>query len=248
VTSSADLHTLTGAYAAHALDDPEREAFERHLLQCEACALEVAEFRDTLARLGAAETVAPPPALKARVLARTATVRQLPPPSTPGEAVAGRRGGRRRAWTRLALAACVAAAAGLGGIAVQQYQRAEHAGVRAQQLQTQQARLTALLAAPDVRTATARSGGGSGTVVWSQHLGEAGFLADGLPPLASGTTYELWFDDAGTMRPGGLLTTSSGTVLLDGKIKDAAGIGVTVEPAGGSRHPSGQPLLLLPFS
>ncbi|MFJ7280317.1 anti-sigma factor domain-containing protein [Kitasatospora sp. NPDC098663] len=246
---SADLHTMTGAYAAHALDEPEREAFERHLLQCEACAVEVAEFQATLARLGAAETLMPSPALKARVLAQTATTRQLPPPGTPGEAVAAeRRGGRGRAWTRLALAACVAAAAGLGGIAVQQYQRAEHATVRAQQLQTQQAQLTALLAAPDARTATARSGGGSGTVVWSQHLGQAGFLADGLPALASGTTYELWFNDAGTMRPGGLLAASSGTMLLDGKIKDAVGIGVTVEPAGGSPHPSGQPVLLMPFS
>ncbi|MFE9423720.1 anti-sigma factor domain-containing protein [Kitasatospora sp. NPDC006697] len=239
---------MTGAYAAHALDEPEREAFERHLLLCEACAVEVAEFQDTLARLGAAETVVPPTALKARVLAQAATTRQLPPLSTPGEAIAGRGGGRRRAWSRLALAACVAAATGLGGIAVQQYQRAEHASVRAEQLQTQQAQLTALLAAPDARTATARTGAGTGTVVWSQHLGQAGFLADGLPALASGTTYELWFDDAGTMRPGGLLAASSGTVLLDGKIKDAAGIGVTVEPAGGSQHPSGRPLLLLPFS
>ncbi|MFD5088620.1 zf-HC2 domain-containing protein, partial [Kitasatospora sp. NPDC058406] len=62
MTTGADLHTLTGAYAAHALPDPEREAFEEHLARCASCAQEVAEFATTLARLGAAETVTPAPA------------------------------------------------------------------------------------------------------------------------------------------------------------------------------------------
>ena len=41
---SADLHTLTGAYAADALSGTERLAFERHLDDCPACAQEVREF------------------------------------------------------------------------------------------------------------------------------------------------------------------------------------------------------------
>ncbi|PYC70175.1 anti-sigma factor [Streptomyces tateyamensis] len=248
MTIAADLHTLTGAYAAHALDGPEKRAFEHHLRECEACSVEVREFQETLARFGAAESVAPPPAMKARVLAAAATVRQLPPVTVPAGAEAGVRGRWARTGARLALAASVAAAATLGAVAVQQHQQAEQAGVRATRLQTQQERLTALLSAPDARTSTVRSATATGTVVWAQSRGEAGFLADGLPALAHGTTYELWFDDAGTMRPAGLLPASSGTLLLNGQIHHAAGVGVTVEPAGGSLHPSGQPILLLPFT
>ncbi|HYN16781.1 MAG TPA: zf-HC2 domain-containing protein, partial [Actinomycetes bacterium] len=51
---SADLHTLTGAFAAHALSDTERLAFERHLEACPACAQEVRELQATTARLGSA--------------------------------------------------------------------------------------------------------------------------------------------------------------------------------------------------
>jgi anti-sigma factor RsiW len=42
---SSELHTLTGAYAAAALPEEEREAFERHLRDCAACRQEVRELR-----------------------------------------------------------------------------------------------------------------------------------------------------------------------------------------------------------
>lgn len=74
--STSDLHTLTGAYAAHALDLDEREGFERHLDNCPACALEVAEFTATLARIGAAQAVPVPREFKQRVMASLETTRQ----------------------------------------------------------------------------------------------------------------------------------------------------------------------------
>lgn len=254
MTVGADLHTLTGAYAAHALDGPERDAFERHLAVCEACDQEVRDFAATLARLGAAESVVPPPELRVRVMAGVGSVRQLAPATSAGSAAdgsegAGRRAGRlARRWPKFALAASVALAALFGGIAVQQANRADDAAARAAQLQQQQERFGSLLTAPDARTATATSGTGVGTVVWSESRGQAGFLASGMPELPAGKTYELWFDDAGTMRPAGLLPASDGSLLLQGPIRGAAGVGVTVEPAGGSAHPSGDPVMLLPFS
>ncbi|MCX4751637.1 anti-sigma factor [Kitasatospora sp. NBC_01287] len=248
MTSTADLHTLTGAYAAHALAEAECRAFERHLAQCDACALEVREFSETLARLGAAEVVAPPPELRIRVLAATATTRQLPPLAAAPVAADQERGRRVRRWPRFALAASVAVAAALGGIAVQQHERASGAAARADRLQVEQDRIAGLLTAPDARTSSRPLGSGAGTVIWSQSRGQAGFLAQGLPALAQGRTYELWYDDGGTMRPAGLLPTATGALLLTGPIHGAAGVGVTVEPAGGSARPSGQPVLVLPFS
>ena len=54
MSDRADLHTLTGAYAADALDPVERDAFERHLQECADCRQEVAELRATTARLAGA--------------------------------------------------------------------------------------------------------------------------------------------------------------------------------------------------
>ncbi|MBD0673543.1 anti-sigma factor domain-containing protein [Streptomyces sp. CBMA156] len=246
--SAADLHALTGAYATHALDADESAEFERHLAGCPACSQETAEFAATLARLGAAQAVLPPPALKTRVMAALPTLRQEAPHvvAPPGR----RRGRLARGWPKLALAACLALAVGAGAVAVRQNQRAGQARARAAALQQQQDRLAALLAAPDARSATGHAAGGSGvgTLVWSNSRGQAGFLASGMPAPTEGSTYQLWFDDSGTMRPAGLLPTGGGVLLLTGPLDGARGIGVTVEPAGGSAHPTTAPVMLLSFS
>ncbi|MFC8719047.1 anti-sigma factor domain-containing protein [Kitasatospora sp. NPDC057198] len=244
--NTLDPHTLTGAYATHALGPDERDAFERHLDHCPSCAQETAEFAATLARIGAAEAVTPPAALKDRVLAALPGVRQEAPPVAR---TAPARGRLARHATKFALAACLALALGAGAVAVQQHQEAERARGPAAARDPQQQTDTALLTAPDARTATASTpAGGTGTVVWSTTRGQAGFLATGLPAPGPGRTYQLWYDDAGTMRPAGLLPAGSGTLLLTGPLDGAGGVGVTLEPAGGSAHPSGAPVLLLPFS
>ncbi|MEV6212478.1 anti-sigma factor [Kitasatospora sp. NPDC051914] len=171
--------------------------------------------------------------------------RTKPPAPRPPPA---RRGRFARHWPKFALAASVALAAAFGGLAVEQSRRADEANTRAAQLQAQQAAFGTLLTAPDARTATGTAGNGVGTVVWSQSQGRAGFLASGLPALPEGKTYELWFNDAGTMRPAGLLPASTGYLLMEGPLNGAEGIGVTVEPAGGSATPSGQPVMILPFA
>ena len=65
-----DVHELTPAYALHALDAEEREAFEAHLAQCERCREELAVLGESAAALAwAVESPAPPPALRAQILA-----------------------------------------------------------------------------------------------------------------------------------------------------------------------------------
>ncbi|MCD0485037.1 anti-sigma factor [Streptacidiphilus sp. ASG 303] len=246
-----DLHTLTGAYAVHALDPEERARFEEHLAGCEACAQEVRELGAAAARLGEAEAVSPPPDLRRRVLAEIATVRQMPP-QVPQTGLDERPSGvlprLARQWPRLALAASVAGAAVLGGLAWQFHQDADRADRRAAVARQQQDDFARLMAAPDARTATARTGGASAAVVWSAGANRAAFLTSGLPHLPEGKVYELWYNDAGTMRPAGLLPPGGAARMLDGAVDGAAGIGVTVEPSGGSARPSGQPVLLLPFT
>ncbi|MEU4799628.1 anti-sigma factor [Streptomyces sp. NPDC023327] len=272
MSTTADLHTLTGAYAANALEDAERDRFEEHLALCPSCAQEVRELTATVARLAMASAVAPRRAMKEEVLARIATVRQdvphgEPDPSPAEDAgtgpgtgrAAGRSAGPRRARVareapRWALAACLAAAVAFGGTAIWQHQRAQDAREQAQQVQErageQSRELAEVLAAPDAKSRTGTfDGGARGTVVVSKSRDKAVFVADGMarPPL--GKVYQLWFDDGGTMRPAGLMDPDrpTGAVLMRGEVGDARGMGVTVEPAGGSDEPTSAPVALVAF-
>ncbi|MEU9386390.1 anti-sigma factor [Streptomyces sp. NPDC048279] len=242
---------MTGAYALHALSDDELHAFESHLAGCEPCAQETTELSATAARLGLAAAVTPPTVMREQVLHRISSVRQ----ETPGGSAAGRtaratgvRG--RLLLSRWALAACVAAAAALGGTAVWQHQRAEDALDQARQARQGADGIAAVLAAPDARTRTAALGeGATGTVVVSRGRDKAVFVVSGMGRPAAGKVYQLWFDDAGTMRPAGLMDPgrTDQSVLLAGGVDGASGMGVTVEPAGGSDRPTSAPLALLDF-
>ncbi|MEY7980510.1 anti-sigma factor [Streptomyces pilosus] len=246
---TADPPRLPGAYALHALPDDERDAFERHLSGCEACAEEAAALSATAARLGLGPVVPPPAALRERVLRRITTVRQQSPggPADPGPAP---NRPRVRPLSRWALAACLAAAAALGG-AVWQYERAEDALREARRAERTSGGIAAVLAAPDARTRTVALGDGStGTVVVSRSRDEAVFVASGMPRPPGGKVYQLWFDDGGTgMRPAGLMDPGRAdqAVLLRGAVDGASGMGVTVEPAGGSARPTSAPVAVLAF-
>ncbi|MGY0489780.1 anti-sigma factor [Streptomyces sp. WG-D5] len=248
--TTADLHTLTGAYALHALSDEERADFERHLADCEACTQEAAELTATATRLGLAATVTPRPEMRDQVLRRITTVRQESP-RDPGLTRAGRTAAtRRRALSRWALAACFAAAAALGGTTVWQHQRAQDAQEQARQAEQGNDRIAAVLAAPDAKTGSADLGdGASGTVVVSKSQDRAVFIAAGMEHPPQGKVYQLWFNDAGTMRSAGVMDAdrSDQAVLLAGGIDGASGMGVTVEPTGGSEHPTSDPVALMPF-
>ncbi|WP_201452599.1 anti-sigma factor [Streptomyces sp. HM190] len=249
MTTTADLHRLTGAYALHALSGDELVAFERHMAGCEPCAQEAAELSATAARLGLAVTVPPPDAMRARVLHRVSSVRQETPDGLTAVRTA-RAAVRARLLSRWTLAACLAAAATLGGTTVWQHQRAEDALRQARSAQSGTEAIAAVLASPDARTRTAALGGGAtGTVVVSREQDKAVFLVSGMARPAAGKVYQLWFDDRGTMRSAGLMDSgrTEQAVLLRGAVDGASGMGVTVEPAGGSREPTSPPVAVLGF-
>ncbi|MET9929002.1 MULTISPECIES: anti-sigma factor [unclassified Streptomyces] len=246
--STAELHTLTGAYALHALPEDERREFERHLGDCEACTQEVRELSATAARLGLAVAESPPRELRERVLREITTVRQeAPSHGRPGRTSGSGRTGR---WSGYALAACIAAAAAFGGVAVWQNQVAQDARQEANQATRQSEQLAEVLSAPDAKTTSSDLGGGArATVVVSQDRNRAVILASGMERPPSGKVYQLWFNDEGTMRSAGLMdpSASDDAVLLDGPVDRATGMGITVEPAGGSAEPTSDPVALMDF-
>src|SRR5262249_13966494 len=135
------------------LDDADREIFGRHLDECEGCAGEVAELRETVVRLAEDSWEVPPPGLRQAVMEQIRNVRQLPPvqPLGPGPTRPLPPGGpstwRKRAAYGLA-AAILAVVAGGGTYLVQEQrvERAEQARIEALQ---QEAKIRAVLTAPD---------------------------------------------------------------------------------------------------
>lgn len=235
---SADIHALTGAYALDAVSDLERAAFERHLSECEQCAQEVAELRSTAARLGTAAATEPPPELKARVLARIGEVRQLP---RVGSAPAARPPDRSRWPLRLSSAAAAVlliAGAVLGVLLVREQQAHD-------ETRQQASALASILQAGDARmVSTTGSSGGAATVVFSRSQDRAVLLATGLPELESSQTYQAWLIDEAGEQSAGLLSGRGAHLDVSG-LGDATGLGVTVEPAGGSQRPSTTPIMAL---
>ncbi|MYS10193.1 anti-sigma factor, partial [Streptomyces sp. SID6041] len=105
-----------------------------------------------------------------------------------------------------------------------------------------------VLAAPDAKVSTTRlEGGAVGTVVVSSSLDRAVFAASGMAPPPAGKVYQLWYDDGGTMRSAGLMDpgATAEATLLEGPVRQASGVGVTVEPAGGSPSPTSDPVAVL---
>ncbi|MDV5145077.1 anti-sigma factor [Streptomyces sp. SBC-4] len=247
--STDDPHLLSGAYALGALSDEERQAYERHMADCASCAREVAELSETAARLGLAASAPVPPSLQENVLREIAVVRQLPRAAAAPVRAAPPRGRARRGllW---ALAASIASAVLLGGTAVVQYNLAQDAERETQRAEEAAGAVAAVLAAPDARlTATVLPQGATGTVVVSRSLDQAVFTASDLAEPPSGKVYQLWFDDRGTMRPAGLIDPehTTGATLMDGPVDGATGMGITVEPAGGSDRPTSPPIALAAF-
>jgi hypothetical protein len=233
----ADIHTLVGAYVLDAVDDLERAAFDRHLNECGSCRGEVAELLEAAVRLAGGTWSVPPPRLRDNVFAEIRTTRQLPPRAELRAAPKDRR--LRRL---LAVAAAVVVAAGGAGAAAYQIQdqRVRQAQATAEAARVQQERVNSILASPDTVVRTqALAGGGRVTVAYSR-LRDSGVivLAADAPP-AGGHAFQLWTVRSAIPVDEGVLAVGQTSVVkvVDG-MSAASEVGVTVEPAGGSRTPT----------
>ncbi|GFH37543.1 anti-sigma factor [Streptomyces pacificus] len=264
--NGGELHSACGAYVLHALPEDERRAFEEHLASCAACAHEVAVLTESAARLAQPVMAEPPEHLRRRVQQRIAVTSQAPyaprvpreraepetaPPVRPAAAEPVPSGIRRPPVPRLvrvALAACAALAVTFGGVAVSQYRAAEEARSQLHAAEERYAGVADVLAAPDVELHTQRlPDGGTGTIAVSRSQDAAVFCATGVRPLPVGQTYALWFSEDGSYRPAGLVSggEAQDMQMLNGPVSGATAVGITIEPAGGSSRPTGQPMELI---
>ena len=220
---SHEPHDFLAAYALDALDDEERERFERHLQDCEECTEQLALLREPVAALAyAAEGPAPPEALRGRIIE-----------SARGEPRAAVIKLRRRNWPLAAVAGVAAAAAclaiGLGfwahslsssldreRNAKSVYERVLEAGATAKPLE-----------------------GASGSLLVAND-GQGVLVVCGLDKAPSTKTYEAWVIAGKTPQPAGLFRGGNGCspLVLTQSVPKGATVAATLEHAGGTTAPT----------
>jgi anti-sigma-K factor RskA len=264
----------SGSYVLNAMDEAEREEFETRLAGSEDLRNEVTELTDTAVLLGlAVEPATPSPALKQNIMARLSQTPQLPRDATEEQfaplrtlravpaleseeprqdgsvvtAVSPASVKTRAHWYNrpvFGIAAVAAAVAlifgsiGVGSLVSQNSNSSQQADA-----------LAAISSASDVQRAAAPvSTGGTATLVWSAKLGKSVLIGKDLKALRSGKTYELWYINAGGVAtPAGLFQSNGKNTVqeLSGRMTAGDTIGVTVEPAGGSKSPTTKPIVAI---
>lgn len=246
--STQDLHLLAGAYVLDALDADDRAEFEAHLEVCADCVAEVAEFRETAARLATLTAQDPPPSLRENVLARIASTSQLSPEGSPEEVntepdldatnvVTG-----PWSWARqFAVAAVV-----LGILALSMGTWALDQRDVAAQLSARSDVIDSVLTAPDATITVKVIGDARASLLASKASRKAVLVATGLPVPANGQVYALWrIDDSGRAASAGTHVPGNGgelAVPIEGSLAGTKVVAMTIEPAGGSEQPTSAPL------
>ncbi len=235
------VHTLIGAYVLDAVTDIERRAVQAHLAECDTCAAEAVELRATAARLGDAAVSTPPAGLREKVLAEVSRTRQDGPSNRRPEG-SGRLDARR--WAVAAAAALVLIMVAVGVTYGIQQSRVDDQRRRAAAVTAQQDRLSAVLTAPDATVTANRSlvGGGRARMVVSRKLDRGVVVLADLPAPRSGRVYELWLmkgSELSSAVPVRVLDPGqhAATALMSGVVGHDT-FGISVEPEGGSPHPS----------
>jgi anti-sigma-K factor RskA len=178
----------------------------------------------------------------------------------------------RRRWSAPAIIGALAAGLAFAALALSIFllwqrnvrQQAELAQLRERLDQTQselaRAReMQAPLASPDAQATmlagTKAAPRAHAMLAFDKRTGRTMLLAYDLPPAPEGKAYQLWFIADGHVMPGGVFTPDArGHAELRDQMPDeglkapSAIFAVTLEPAGGTRAPTGDKYLLSPTS
>ncbi len=264
-----DTHDLLGAYCTDALDPAERAAFEAHLATCGTCRTEAAQFREVLAAMAEIDPVQPPAgleeALVSQVRAAGEVAASAPSPALPHERQgsqdqadsaptlepatdisahaprAGRQGWARVApWMAAAAAGAILFATGVG------VGRSQVPAESATATSGQIADVVAVASAADATVMSVDIMGTTSRLVTSEEMDKSIFLASELPMPAKGMCYQVWrvTEDGEMVSAGAFTPDSDGHIaaVLDGGTSDVTKFMITMEPPGGSDHPTGEML------
>lgn len=225
-----ELHDLVAPYALDALDEDEREAFERHLAECDQCRSQLAELQEATTALAyAAEGPEPPAELRERIL----------------EAVGQNGGARvvqfpRRQWL-LPAAGVAAAVAAVAAITVGLWAASLKSDLdQERSARSAEAKAIALLAGDAERRPLT---GGRGALLLASD-GSAALVTCDLATAPEGKAYEAWVITSEATRPAGLFRGGGDcdVKVLTRAVPRNAVVAVTLEGEDGSEQPTSKPL------
>ena len=244
-----DEHSLfreqLSAYALGALDADEVPALEAHLQTCNSCQAELAEYRaisDGL--LAALPAHSPSPALRKQLQARLPSAQKKYQP--------------RFNWSfgKIALGGALVLLLVINVFSLIQVRQVQGQQLSlTQQLRTSEFALS-MLAYPGTQSIPIAVSGQdiSGSVLLDRERNTVALVMWHLPQLNNNQTYQAWLIEpsgdrvsAGTFRPEQNETYTTHPVYAHQNLDDFKGIGVTVEPAGGSNQPTGPRLFKVDF-
>ncbi|WP_209324338.1 anti-sigma factor [Brevibacterium renqingii] len=156
-----------------------------------------------------------------------------------------RRGGRRSWLPYVAAAAVLIVVAGFGATIWQQNQRQNELEADLAATQQQLDESTRLMEATDLRTSTAElPEGGSVTVLSSESQQLIRLSPNDVGPAPSGKSMQMWvIGDSGPESVG--LMSDKAVTIADEKFSAGSVFGITVEPEGGSKQPTTDPIVAI---
>jgi anti-sigma-K factor RskA len=242
-----DVDELLGAYALDAVDPDERERVERHLAVSPAARAEVDRLTGAIDQVVDADEAAPdgavPPVdlwdrIAEQLPPRLDRVPTTPTDEAPTDELAARRARRVSRPARVIVAVAAALLVVAVGVALVRRTSSPTASL-AEQLQHQADRAAS---EPGAHTATLTGADPAVSIrVVIDAAGRGYVEPDGLPPLGSDQTYQLWSVDGGPPVSLGLLGADP-SVAVVGTGTTPRQLAVTAEPAGGSTAPTSTPI------
>jgi anti-sigma-K factor RskA len=218
------------AYALGALEDSEAQAIEEHLAACRECARYLAGLRPGVDALATSvPQLEPPPALRDRLVATVrGEARRIEAASV--ESAPSRRGQVR--WRALIARPAVAVGAAAILVAAAAIGYAVHGGGSASRS------VVSMRPMPGAR-------GVSVTASLMQVDGTGMLRVHHAPALRAGRVYEVWAQRGGRMRPESTFVPrrDGSAMAAVPNLSEASAVFVTVEPRGGSAHPTSSPLI-----
>jgi anti-sigma-K factor RskA len=209
-------------YLLGELSTGDAAEYELHLQSCDTCQSEMRDLAPLLEAIADDVATAPSPELRDRVLADIATTPQVIPMRRS-----------RKQWM-LGAAAALAIVLAAGSFLFQQDPVSD--------LVAASDAVVVQLAATEAYVEPAQM-----QAVYRESDGAMALIAESLEPADDGRTYQAWLiGDNGPVSAGVFVPDEDGTarLILDATWEPGSLIGVTLEPAGGSRQPTSDVLFV----
>lgn len=259
---------LAGSFALNALEDEERARLLREAKDSRPLRDELDSMSEAAGLLGlSADPVAPPPRLKANIMAAIAQTEQAPPaepsaapqtapaedesataaPAAEKPASGSGSGKGQRNFFALAAGVLLVAALGLGGLVISQNADQRELQDQLSAMSDHQEELSRILGAADAQSKSQTlEDGAQITLTYSASEGLMAVATSDMPSLPSDKAYELWLISADGAVSAGLLdgSHSDGMMLLSDPMDGVTHFGISVEPSTGSPAPTTDPIMV----